>query len=303
MAQKNELATLISALVITGALLGGGYWWFSRNSFTKGDPVVNDPSPAQEVKPSTSTSLAPPTQVAAGTKVSINGSTSMVGINQALKKAFEAKFPDTTILTDAKGSDIGIKDLLLGSINVAAISHELSPQEVAQGLVSIPIAEDRIAVVVGLQNPYRGGLTQTQIQQIFEGKITNWSQVGGKSATIRVINRPPVSGTHQAFKQLVLQGREFGTTPNITTMERDATTPLLQALKTDGIGYATYAQIANQQTVRVVPVDGLTPEAASYPYRRNLYYVYKNPITPEAQLFLGFATSPEGKAAIASPPP
>jgi len=300
MAQKNELATLVSALVITGALLGGGYWWFNRNSQTKPD-IVTNASPPQEVN--SPITFAAPTQVGAGTKVSINGSTSMVGINQALKKAFEAKFPGTTILTDAKGTDIGIKDLLLGTIDVAAVSSALSPQEAAQGLVSIPIAEDRIAIVVGLQNPYRAGLSQTQIQQIFEGKITNWSQVGGKPGTIRVINRPPVSGTHQAFKQLVLQGREFGITPNISTMERDATTPLLQALKTDGIGYATYAQIANQQTVRVVPVDGLTPEAANYPFHRILYYVYKSPSTPEVQVFLGFATSPEGRRAIAIPSP
>lgn len=56
-------------------------------------------------------------------------------------------------------------------------------------------------------------------------------------------------------------------------MERDATTPILRALGTDGISYATYAQVANQQTIRTVPVNGLTPEANNYPYQRILALV------------------------------
>lgn len=66
-----------------------------------------------------------------------------------------------------------------------------------------------------------------------------------------MINRPEVSGTHQTFKEQVLSGANFGTGPNITKLDRDATTPLLQALGNNGIGYATFAQVANQKKVRV----------------------------------------------------
>ena len=58
----------------------------------------------------------------------------------------------------------------------------------------------------------------------------------------------------------MLGGGSFGTGPNFTTLDRDATTPLLQALGNNGIGYATFAQVVNQKTVRVVPVDGATPD-------------------------------------------
>lgn len=297
MAQKNELTTLIPVLLITGVLLGGGYWWFNRNNISSiPDVVTNQPT-------TPGVTFNPPTEVAAGTTIEINGSTSMVGINQALKKSFEAKFPGTTIQTDAKGSNNGIEALLAGEIDLAAISRELTTEEKAQGLGAIPVAEDSIAIVVSLKNPYRRGLTSAQIQEIFQGKITDWAQVGGKSGTIKVLNRPPVSGTHHAFQHMVLQDGDFGTTPNIITLPRDATTPLLQALSSDGIGYATYAQIANQQTVRIVPVDGLTPEAPNYPYRRTLYYVYKNPASPGAQAFLGYLESNEGKQAIVNTTP
>jgi phosphate transport system substrate-binding protein len=48
-------------------------------------------------------------------------------------------------------------------------------------------------------------------------------------------------------------------------------------------------------------VDGLTPEAANYPYQRTLYYAYKQPPSPQAQAFLGYATSPQGQQALSTP--
>jgi phosphate transport system substrate-binding protein len=238
--------------------------------------------------------------VAAGTTVSIDGSTSMVLINEALKAGFMQQYPGTQVNTAAVGSENGIQALLLGDIDVAASSRPLTAQEQANGLVAVPVTTDRMALVVGNDNPYRRGLSTGQVAQIFQGQITNWSALGGPDATIRVINRPSVSGTHAAFREMVLKGGDFGTTPNITTLDRDATTPLLQQLGTDGIGYATFSQVADQQTVRVVPVDGVTPEAANYPLQRPLYYVYKDANSPAVQAFLGFALSPQGQQAIAA---
>ncbi|MCU0535763.1 MAG: phosphate ABC transporter substrate-binding protein [Hydrococcus sp. Prado102] len=306
MAQKNETAVLVLSLLVTAGILGGGYWWFSHKSNLNANnqsPTPNETLSSSESLPSpTSLPDVPkfnaPTTVPSGTTVRIDGSTSMVLINQALKKSFESQFPGTSVVTDADGSDNGIKDLLAGNVDLAAISRPLNPQEQAQGLIAIPVAKDAIAIVVGNNNPFRRGLTKDDLVGIFEGKITDWSAVGGQPGTIRVINRPPVSGTRQAFQELFLEGKQFGTTFNITEMQRDATTPILQALGRDGISYATYAQVANQQTVRTVAVNGKTPEADDYPYQRQLYYVYKNPPNPSVQAFLGYAISPLGQQTI-----
>ena len=297
MSQPKETAVLVLSLLITGGILGGGVWFFTRNANVSSQPQ-SSPSLPSPPKPTDVTALAEPTQVAQGTQIKIDGSTSMVGINQALKNNFEQKFPGTSIQTDAKGTDKGILGILTGAIDVAAISRPLNAQEQAQGLAAIPIAKDAIAIVVGQENPFRKGLTQEQIKDIFQGKITNWSQVGGKDVPIKVINRPAISGTYQTFQALVLGGENFGNTPNFTNLERDATTPLLQALGKNGIGYATYGQIINQQTVRAIAVEGLTPEASNYPYVRTLYYAYKNPLTPSVKDFLGYATSPTGQDAV-----
>ncbi|MBD0346366.1 MAG: phosphate ABC transporter substrate-binding protein [Coleofasciculus sp. Co-bin14] len=308
MSQKNETTVLVLALLITAALVGGGFWWFTRSSgfniggATKGDtnnqnqqPIAQTSTPANQSAPTT---FPPPTTVPSGTIVRLDGATSMVQINQALKGSFEKQFPGTTVNAQAGGTEQGIQALQAGTVDIAAISRPLTSQEQSQGLVAVPVTKDAIAIVVGDKNPFRKGLSPDQVRGIFQGNITNWSAVGGQTGTIQVINRPPNSGTHQVFQELVLKGGNFGTTANITTLPRDATTPLLQALGTNGISYATFAQVANQQTVRTVPVDGLTPEASNYPYQRTLYYAYKQSASPQVQAFLGYIASPQGQQAV-----
>jgi len=275
-------------LFILGALLlaGGGYWYFVMQK-----PAANSPT-------SGTTTGTAPKSVPAGTNIKINGSTSMITINENLKTGFQKQFSGTTVTVSSGGSDSGIKDLLAGKIELAAISRPLTPQEQSKGLVAVSVATDKIAVVVGKINPFTGSLNNQQVAGIFQGNIKNWSEVGGSPAPIQVVNRPEKSGTNKSFQELVLKGAKFGTTSNITTLPNDETTGLLRALGNNGIGYATYSQVANQQTVRAIPIDGATPDKANYPYQRSLFYVYKNPPNPAAQAFIDYATSPEGQKAI-----
>lgn len=294
-------------------LLAGGGWFFlnkpaaqdANNSPTPPTPAgggSSNPLPvapaAGRASPVAASSFALPVAVPAGTAVKIDGSTSMVTINLNLKNGFQGKFPGTTVEAKANGSAKGIQDLVAGTADIAAISTPLNAQDQAKGLAALPVALDRIAIVVGTNNPFQGGLTAAQVQDIFKGNTQDWSKVGALAGPIKVINRPEISGTHQTFKEQVLGGGSFGNGPNFTTLDRDATTPLLQALGNNGIGYATFAQVVNQKTVRVVPVDAATPEAPNYRYQRQLYYAYKNPPSQAVKDFLGYATSEEGKKAM-----
>jgi phosphate transport system substrate-binding protein len=273
-------------------VLGAGYWWF----FMRKQAPVSTPVGGNMT--TTTTPFPLPTTVARGTTVKIDGSTSMVTINKNLKNGFEKQFPGTKVESNGNGTDQGIEDILAGKVDIAAASRPLTEQEQSQGLKSVTITQDAIALMVGKANPFNQGLTSSQVADIFQGKINNWSAVGGPSVTIRVINRPVISGTHQIFKELVLKGANFGTTPNITTLPRDATTPLIQSLGIDGIGYATFAQAANQKTARVLSIDGLAPDVGSYPYQRSLYYIYKDPANVGVKAFLGYATSPQGQQVL-----
>lgn len=297
MAEKNNTLPLVFALFVTLGILGGGAWFFLKgNSDIEISIGENDP----DVQAGASSNpFSPPGTLDQGTTIRVAGSTSMVKINEALKNRFELQYPGAAVKATASGSSEGIKAVIAGNADVAAVSRALKPDESAQGLKAIPIGSDAIAIMVAKENPFSTGLTTEQVQGIFTGQITNWSELGGNgSGTIRVINRPAVSGTNQTFQELVLGGAAFGTGDNITTMDKDATTPIIQALGKDGISYATYGQIASQQTVRTVAINGVTPESDSYSYLRPLYYVYQEPANPAAEAFLGFAGSPVGMETI-----
>lgn len=285
-------------IVVALALIVGGYWWFfKRDTTPQIGSQTSDDNPSLVNQP-IAEAFPAPQSVPNGTTVRIDGSTSMVTINQNLKRGFESKFPGTNIVTGARGSSNGIQALINGTVDIAAVSRPLNQQEQSQGLVAVPIANDAIAIIVGSNNSFIQQLSSNQVADIFQGKVNNWSQVGGSNGSIQVINRPAVSGTHQAFKEMVLQGNNFGTTANITTLPRDETTGLIRALGNNGIGYATFAQVQNQLTARVLPIDGVTPTDSNYPYTRKLFYVYKNPVSPQVEAFLGYTTSPEGQTAL-----
>lgn len=322
MAQKNETLPLVMAFLITCGIVGGGVWWFLQRSSnlpvaetTPTQPVV-ETTPTQPVAETTPTQPdnlpsipIPPTttasqdfpfvsQVPMGTTIRINGSTSMVQVNEAFKKGFTQQYPGTIVIAKASGTEVGLKELLEGTVDIAAMSRPLTPGEQQQGLASIPVVRDAIAVFVGVNNPFTGSLTSQQVAGIFQGRIQNWSEVGGPNVPLRVINRAPTSGTYGFFQEVALQGQDFGNTPNITTLTVDATTPIIRDIGTNGISYATYSQVINQSTAKIVPIDGLNPNDGNYPLQRILYYVYREPASPQVEAFLGFVRSPQGQQSL-----
>jgi phosphate transport system substrate-binding protein len=285
---------------IAGSLAIAGLGYAAYNKLTSSPaPIVNTtPNTNDRSTSAPQVAFDTPTTVAAGTTVKIGGATSMAQFNKVLKTSFEQKFPGVRAETLASSSTKGLADLAAGTIDITGISRELTAAEKAQGLVAVPIIQDKIAIVIGKSNALNAGLTSAQVTKIFTGEIKSWSEVGGKSLPIRPILRPIESGTHQAFQEIGLQGKSFGSGGNFKVLDRDATTPLFQALGADGIGYATFAQATNQSTVRSLSIDGVPPTADNYPYRRTLAYVYKGQPNDAIKAFLGFATSIDGQQLI-----
>lgn len=81
---------------------------------------------------------------------------------------------------------------------------ELDPQAVS-GWTSIPIAKDPIVVVTNPQNGVTG-LTTAQLTEIFQGKASNWQDVGGNDLPILTayINPDLESGVVLLFKEFTV---------------------------------------------------------------------------------------------------
>ena len=311
MSQSKETIVLVLSMLITAGVASGGYLYFSQqgkqvqSSTTQSTTPVNSSNPPNT--PVSVSSLNFDTSLPNPSILSMDGSTTMVALVKDLRNAYSQVNPNTPTTYgvpdgNPTGSSQGLKNLINGSVAIVATSRPLKPEEAEAGIQLVPIAKDAIAIVVGINNPFKGGLTKNQVRDIYQGKITNWSQVGGTNLPIKVINRASSSGTRQAFLDIVLAGQQFAPdNTNFITWKQDETTAILRDLGDNGISYATTTQVEKQEIVRILPINGVAPtdidsvKSGKYPISRSLFLAAKKTTSPVVKQFIEFALSPQGQ--------
>ena len=133
----------------------------------------------------------------------ISGSTTIEPIMNKLVEAYTAKYADAgvtiSINVSGGGSGVGASNAASGQSDIGMCSRDLKPEEEAQGLSSVQIGRDGVAVIVnnaGVKN-----LTLEQVAKIYSGEITNWKELGGNDKLIAVIARDDSSGTRECFDE------------------------------------------------------------------------------------------------------
>ena len=108
--------------------------------------------------------------------ITLGGSTSVSPVMEKLAEAYKALNPDVTIEIQQTGSSAGMTAAIEGVCDIGMASREVSQSELDQGLTSTQIAMDGIAVIVNNENPTEN-MTSEQIQKIYLGEITDWSEI------------------------------------------------------------------------------------------------------------------------------
>ena len=223
---------------------------------------------------------------------------------QALTKKFSQLHPGVVWdLTDV-GSDSSVQLTQKGETDFGFISRELKPAE--QGAVRLdPLGVTGSAVVVNAKNKVTG-LTKDQIRDIFAGKITDWSQVGGDPGTIKVIVREANSATRSSFESFFFGGKATYSTNAIEIFEIDETLRAIYSLK-DAIGMASiYARTLTDSQIRLLAIDGVAATrenllSGAYKIRRPLYLITnldEAKLKPAIKAFLEFVRGPDGQAVL-----
>lgn len=239
---------------------------------------------------------APATTAAAklsGT-VATDGSTSMEKVIGALGEAFMEANPDTTFTYNPTGSGSGIQAVQEGRCDIGLSSRALKDAEKEAGLTETVLAYDGIAMIVNPANPVED-LSLEQIADIYTGKITNWSEVGGNDSQIVLIGREAGSGTRGGFEEIVgvvdacQYRQELSSTGDVITTV---------AQNPDAIGYASLAAV--KDTVKALKVAGVTPTEATvkdgtYTIQRPFVLATKTgeKLNDVAQAFFDYVTSAE----------
>src|SRR5512136_1364103 len=133
-------------------------------------------------------------------EVMVKGSDTMLNLVQNLAESFSSANPDATVSVAGGGSGVGISAVVNKQTDIGNASRSIASKEVssarANGVnpVEYAIAIDGVCIIVNASNPV-GKLTMSQLGQLYQGKITNWSAVGGSSKKVSLYGRQPSSGT------------------------------------------------------------------------------------------------------------
>ena len=231
--------------------------------------------------------------------VTTDGSTSMEKVIGTLGEAFKEK-EGIDVTYNPTGSGSGIQAVSEGRCDIGLSSRALKDDEKAT-LTETTVALDGIAMIVNPENPV-SDLTVEQIADIYTGKITNWSEVGGNDAAIVLTGREAGSGTRDGFESITgtkdaCQYRQELTSTGdvITTVSQNP----------DAIGYASLAAL--KDTVKALTVGGVAPtedtvKDGSYVIQRPFVLVTKTgaKLSENAQKFFDFALSAEAAQYITS---
>ena len=99
-------------------------------------------------------------------KVVVSGSSSVTPVMEKLAESYQKANTNVT--------STGIKDAINGTSDIGMASRDISDDELSQGIKSVTIAQDAIAVIVNKDNTVED-ITMDEIKAIYTGSKTTWS--------------------------------------------------------------------------------------------------------------------------------
>ncbi|NLI12739.1 phosphate ABC transporter substrate-binding protein [Pelotomaculum propionicicum] len=183
------------------------------------------------------------------------GSTAIQPLAEQAATQFMAKNPGVKVVVQGGGSGVGLTQVAQGAADIG--NSDIFAEE-KSGIDAAQLVDHQVAVVgmAAVINPAIkiDNLTRQQLVDIFTGKITNWSGVGGADQKIVLVNRPKASGTRATFKKYALGGAE-----EANGIEEDSSGTVRKIIKeTPGaIGYLALSYLDN--SVKAVSLDGVAP--------------------------------------------
>ncbi len=186
------------------------------------------------------------------------------------------------------GATKGIRQVSSGETDIGgSCRFRLHGEEIENQATLVPVAWDALVVIVHPDNPIEN-LTMEQVRNIYLGKITNWRQVGGRDAPLRLyIRKGKISGVGRSIRKLVFANYDQEFVANKTF---DSTGPLEQALEEDPNAIAiTGISSARKRNLKMVNLNGKDPsyeniKNGDYMLYRPLYLAYNRGSAKEEEV-------------------
>ncbi|WP_047998976.1 phosphate ABC transporter substrate-binding protein [Lactiplantibacillus herbarum] len=226
------------------------------------------------------------------TKIVATGSTALQPLVEQAGQAYQNEHANVTINVPGGGSGAGLSQVAKGSVNVG--NSDLFAQE-QKGLDTKGLVDHKVAVVgmAPVVNKDAGvsNITKDQLVKIFEGKVTNWKDVGGKDEKITVVNRAQGSGTRATFEKWGLSNAKVA-----TSQEQDSNGTVQKIVSTTpgAISYLAFSYVKSD--LQALSIDNVKPTEANVANNKWKIWAYehmytKGQPTGEVKNFLTYMTS------------
>ena len=231
-------------------------------------------------------------------RLTFAGSTTLQPLAHEIGTAYTAAHPEVILDIAAGGSVVGIEAVHDGTVDIGMASRSLEPAE-AEGIEQHQVAVDVIAIVVHQSNPVED-ISLARLRDVYLGRITDWSDLGGQEEAILVVVRGMNSGTRGAFDKIVL-GEMEPSAPQLEPAVAASDVAALVAGHPNAIGYLGFGHL--KLGTKVIAVDGVVPTGETardglYPVVRPLLFL-TGPLThPLAYGFIAFALGEEGQGVV-----
>lgn len=245
------------------------------------------------------------------------GSDTIVNLALAWAERYQVDHPNVRISVTGGGSGTGIASLVNGTVDIANASRQIKSEEIDQAKsngvdpVEHIIARDAIAVIVNPENPVNE-LTLKQISDMYSGKISNWSEVGGEDRPIVRLSRETNSGTHVYFLETVLRlgSKEDKTLFSTDTLLLPSSEGIIaevrqnpNAIGYDGLGYVPkdlkMIALAKENGGAYVLPSIATVNDKTYPIARDLYMYTNGEPTGVIKEYLDWILSADAQQIVA----
>lgn len=237
-------------------------------------------------------------------RITIRGSTTALPIAQKAAEVFMDRNPEVDISVQGGGSGVGVAAMIDGTCDIADSSRAVKENEVkdaqSKGITfkANIVALDGIAVIVHPSNPIKE-ITKANIKDIYTGKISNWSQIGGADKKMVVVSRDIASGTFEAFNELALDKEKVRPDALMQAANQGVATTV--AATPGAIGYVGLGYLSPK--VKALVVDGVTPSKETvlskhYVLARPLYMYTNGDPKGIVKEFIDFILSEEGQKLV-----
>lgn len=228
----------------------------------------------------------------------ISGSGTITTVLEALAPDFENATPGYKLeILSGSSTGNGVTGILEGILDVAAMARPPKDEETAKNIKFFEMGKIGQAIISHSSLASITSLDNQQITDIFSGKITNWSEVGGPDQKIVLYVRDEDDTSTKALRKSLLGDSPF---PESATTIFSQTDMAFSVEGTPGaVGFAAWAPIlATKTNVNAISINGIAPDNVSYPIIDSAGIGYMAENEKAVQPLINWLSSPDGQSAL-----